>query len=127
MLNPSVADDSIDDPTIRRCIGFAKSWGYSVLSVRNLFPYRATNPKELLVPGRDIIGGERGDTEISAAKTADLVVIAWGAKVPFDRDKEAKKLLAGKELWCLGKTKSGQPRHPLYCPASVNLERFYYS
>src|ERR1700721_1892011 len=69
MLNPSVADGIVDDPTIRRCIGFTRSWGYSVLSVRNLFPFRATEPRSLLT-ATEPTGGERGDVELMAAKTA---------------------------------------------------------
>lgn len=117
MLNPSTADAERDDPTIRRCIGFAKKWGYDTLSVRNLFPYRATNPKELLTASH-VTGGTRGDVELLAAMTANLVVCAWGANVPFSRDKEALAMFddqfPGVQLYCLGVTKQGFPRHPLY-------------
>lgn len=117
MLNPSTADATQDDPTIRRCIGFARSWGYDTLSVRNLFPYRATDPNELHTAVNPT-GGERGDTELLAACTAGMVILAWGAKVPFGRDVEALKLFRRhcpeKPLYCLGKTKHDGPRHPLY-------------
>src|SRR5678809_1192361 len=87
MLNPSTADGMQDDPTIRRCMGFCRSWGYDTLSVRNLFPWRATDPKELVKAERnaDIFGGHRGASELLAACTGNLLVAAWGAGVPFGR------------------------------------------
>lgn len=93
MLNPSTADGTQDDPTIRRCIGFAKSWGYNGLSVRNLFAWRATDPKELF-NAETVTGGQRGDSELLAACTSDLLVLAWGAKVPFGRDKQVLEMFA---------------------------------
>ncbi|HYE77963.1 MAG TPA: DUF1643 domain-containing protein [bacterium] len=114
MLNPSTADGTEDDPTIRRCLGFVRAWGYSVLSVRNLFAYRATDPKELLTADNPT-GGARGNVELLAAMSADLVVAAWGAGGNlFGRDKEVLGFLRGKPLHCLGLTKGGHPRHPLY-------------
>lgn len=122
MLNPSTADAMRDDPTIRRCIGFAKSWGYDTLSVRNLFAYRATDPKELL-GGQGVTGGSRGNGELLVACTADLLVAAWGADVPFCRDREALDMFSDqfpdKQVYCLGTTKQGKPRHPLYVKASA--------
>lgn len=117
MLNPSTADASIDDPTIRRCIGFARSWGCTALEVRNLFALRATDPKALR-KADDPIGPE-GDRYLSGID-ADIVVAAWGAGVPFARDKRALvDLLAGHSLFCLGVTKQGHPRHPLYVRGDV--------
>ena len=117
MLNPSTADASQDDPTIRRCLSFAQAWGFSALSVRNLFPYRATDPRALLT-APDPLGGGRGDVELLAGCTAHTTVAAWGASVPFNRDKTALALIArtfpDKVLYCLGLTKRGHPRHPLY-------------
>lgn len=114
MLNPSTADGLTDDPTIRRCMGFALDWGFSTLSVRNLFPYRATDPKELKKAGREIAtGGDRGYNELRAARSASLVIAAWGADVPFC----TIQYLFGEVpqgMCCLGTTKSGAPRHPLY-------------
>jgi len=118
MLNPSTADARIDDPTIRRCMTFAKDWGYDVLTVRNLFAYRATDPTELL-KAHNPTGGERGDIELLAATSADLIIAAWGAFVPFDRENEAMKIFDGFKLHCLGLTKKGFPRHPLYVPKSA--------
>lgn len=133
MLNPSTADALQDDPTIRRCIAFARGWGYDTLSVRNLFPWRATDPKELVEAERtaDIFGGGyggRGEQELLAACTADMLVVAWGAGVPFGRDAAVLRLFkrhfSGKPLYCLGTTKNGHPRHPLYVKGDVQPQLF---
>src|SRR6266851_3711206 len=119
MLNPSTADAENDDATIRRCIGFAKFWGFSALSVRNLFPFRATKPNELEKMARsgiDICGGERGAAELRAAITADLVVTAWGAHPCSAQAARFVEMTAPKPLWCLGTTAKGAPMHPLYRP-----------
>lgn len=122
MLNPSTADGTQDDPTIRRCIKFAQDWGYDTLSVRNLFAWRATDPRELF-HAESVTGGPRGDTELLAACTANLVIAAWGAKVPFERDIQAmdliRKCFPRVPIYCLGTTKDGKPRHPLYVRADV--------
>jgi hypothetical protein len=123
MLNPSTADSLVDDPTIRRCVGFARSWGYSSLVVRNLFALRATNPDELLT-APDPTGGEEGDRHLRLAGESDRVVAAWGAGAPFARPRRALELLAGVPLYCLGVTKNGDPRHPLYVKAGAPLVPF---
>lgn len=130
MLNPSTADASEDDPTIRRCIDFAMGWGFDSLSVRNLFPFRATDPQQLRRESRlTICGGSRGRTELLTALTADLVVMAWGVNGSLhDRDREFRDLVQESfslvPIWCLGTTKSGHPRHPLYVSASQRLEPY---
>lgn len=123
MLNPSTADAQMDDPTIRRCMGFARLWGFGALSVRNLFALRATDPKKLQAAD-DPTGGHRGDIELRCAGTAHVVVAAWGAKVPFGRDREALEMLRGAALYCLGTTKQGHPRHPLYVRGDYPLKPF---
>lgn len=117
MLNPSTADADQDDPTIRRCIGFAKSWGYGSLIVANLFAYRATNP-EALTGVADPIGPENDRRLLALARTC-FVVAAWGASVPqYWRHRPtgiAQQLRdAGVALHHIGLTKEGHPRHPLY-------------
>jgi hypothetical protein len=123
MLNPSTADAMQDDPTIRRCIGYAKAWGFSSLSVRNLFTYRATDPKELLKADNPS-GGTRGNVELQTARTADLVIAAWGCKVPFRRDEDAERLLKGVPVYCL-KLSNGKPHHPLYLPKELKPIAFW--
>ncbi|MCY7334496.1 MAG: DUF1643 domain-containing protein [Pseudanabaena sp. CAN_BIN31] len=77
MLNPSKADAYIDDPTLRRCIGFAKSWGFGSLLVINLFAYRSTKPSELRQVN-DPVGSQNDRYLKKAIKSADKVVVAWG-------------------------------------------------
>lgn len=121
MLNPSTADGDVDDPTLRRCMGFARQWGFSTLSVRNLYALRSTNPANLLTH-RDPIGPS-GDAELAAAASADLVVCGWGTGVKgtLSRSADAVRLMRGKPLHCLGFTLSGSPRHPLYVPKAAEL------
>src|SRR5581483_277759 len=72
MLNPSVADAIMDDPTIRRLRGFVQAWGYSVLEVRNLFAFRATDPNALLRADDPV--GPRGNEALQQATAADLLL-----------------------------------------------------
>jgi len=129
MLSPSTADAFSDDPTIRRCIGFAKSWGFGGLFVCNLFAYRSTNPKELLVV-EDPIGPDNLTEIRRAADHSAVVVCAWGnggiVDKLFSRFPEYKPLKGlDLQLSCLGLSKGGHPKHPLYL--KKDTERKYYS
>lgn len=111
-LNPSIADANIDDPTIRRCIGFAKREGYSELWMANLFAFRSTDPKGLKT-AIDPIGKENTQYLIDLSQKADITLVAWGTLGDYlNRDQEVLKLL--KNPHCFGKTKNGSPKHPLY-------------
>jgi hypothetical protein len=118
MLNPSTADASEDDPTIRRCIGFAQCWGYQQLAVGHLFAYRATDPLGLLdVTLDEAVGSENDDYLRDLSHGASLIVAAWGAhRLTAYRRAEVTEMFTESEadLVCLGTTKSGAPRHPLY-------------
>lgn len=118
MLNPSTADATLDDPTIRRCIGFSKAWGLGALTVVNVFALRATDPKTLV--GHVDPVGPANDLYIEAALDgADIVIAAWGQSWPRQhRERVAKvgAMLNGRAHH-LGLTKSGQPTHPLYRPS----------
>lgn len=122
MLNPSTADAKVDDPTIRRCIAFANREGYDRLTVVNLCAYRATNPKDLPTDARVAEGPENYRHVRDAVLNAGLVVCAWGANARPDRLRP--ELYREGSVWCLGKTKDGHPRHPLYVRADQPLERF---
>lgn len=116
MLNPSTATDETDDPTIRRCMGFAESWGYGTMHVVNLFALRATKPESLRY-SRDPIGKENDSEILIRAINADLVVCAWGNHGRlYNRGAHVVRMLtrAGIDLHCLGVTRAGQPKHPLY-------------
>ncbi len=114
MLNPSTADAEIDDPTIRRCIGFGKSWGFDALEVVNLFGWRETEPKFLITPS-DPIGPENDAAIIEASNRSELVVCAWGSHaLALWRSSHISEILKARPLHCLGTTKNGSPKHPLY-------------
>ncbi|NET69606.1 MAG: DUF1643 domain-containing protein [Sphaerospermopsis sp. SIO1G2] len=104
-----------DDPTLRKCIHFAKFWGYGSLEVVNLFAYRATNPRELRQVDEPI--GEQNNNYIKLAiQNTSKIILAWGTKGSFQkRDQEVINFISDKPtLYCLGLTKYGYPRHPLY-------------
>lgn len=121
-LNPSTADETKDDPTVRRCIGFAKQWGYGGLCMANLFAYRATKPADMRRANQPE-GSENNETLKNLANTAGIVVAAWGTNGPFrGRDKRIRAMITG--MYCLGVTKEGHPKHPLYVPYDTKLKIF---
>lgn len=111
-LNPSTADHRIDDPTIRRCIGFAKSWGYGSLTIVNLFAYRTPYP-EALKQADDPIGPRNRHFIRQAVKGADVVVAIWGNDGAFMGQAEAVSRWVG-PLHAIKVNQSGHPAHPLY-------------
>jgi hypothetical protein len=121
-LNPSTADHRRDDPTIRRCIGFARSWGYGGLLVANLFAYRTPHPRILRAAPDPV--GPRNDRWISRlAREAAFVVAAWGADGDF-RGRADEVLHRVRDCQCLGLTSAGAPRHPLYVRKDVLHQPF---
>ncbi|MDG1869471.1 MAG: DUF1643 domain-containing protein [Candidatus Thioglobus sp.] len=121
-LNPSTADEKIDDPTIRRCINYAQNWGYGSLLMVNLFAYRATLPSELKNV-KNPIGNDNDLHILELSKKADLTVAAWGNEgFLLNRDKVVKKLIPN--LMCLKINKSGQPSHPLYQKKDLKLIKY---
>lgn len=121
MLNPSIADALVLDPTIRRCVGFAQLWGMGALEVTNAFALRSTDPAGLRRVADPV--GEGNDAAIvAAARAADLVVVAWGVHATYqDREARVRALLrdAGVSVHALRLTKDGHPGHPLYVPADT--------
>ena len=126
MLNPSTADAETDDPTIRRCVGFAADWGYDRVEIVNLFAYRATSPQTLLglKHGDDPVGERNQDIFGFAARNAHLVVCAWGSHGSYLGQDETTRGWFTREAYCLGRTLKGFPKHPLYLAASTPLEIF---
>lgn len=124
MLNPSTADAERDDPTIRRCTGFARAWGFAAMTVVNLFALRATDPARLR-RARDPVGPDNDRHIAAAAAGSDAVVLAWGNHGALGgRDRAVLDLLAGSRPSCLGVTGSGQPRHPLYLRRATRRRPF---
>ena len=122
MLNPSTANALEDDPTIRRCIGFAKGFGYGGIVVVNLFAWRSTKP---LKSWNFNHIGPRNDEFIHDLCFEKNVVCAWGANAPKDRVDEVMDIFDESMVtWCLGLTKAGAPRHPLYLPSNSKLVEF---
>ena len=116
MLNPSTADAFGLDPTLRRCVGFARAWGFGSLEVTNLFAFRSTDPRAMLAHA-DPVGHDNDEAIGGAARRSDRVVVAWGTRgCHLGRADEVARLLAGLgvEVVALGVTRSGQPVHPLY-------------
>jgi hypothetical protein len=119
MLNPSTADAGIDDPTVGRCRDFARSWGFDGLRVLNAYALRSTDPRGLWLvddpvgPGNNaaILAGLE-----QAARDGAPVVVAWGVHARLERAAyvHGASVVAGVQLECLGTTKAGAPRHPLY-------------
>jgi hypothetical protein len=121
MLNPSVADSSIDDPTARRCVNYARSWGYAGLVITNLFALRSTDPRALRTAA-DPIGPDNDRHLVEQARPAPLVVCGWGNHGPL-RGRAAAVLglfrREGIALHCLRLSKDGHPCHPLYLPGDL--------
>lgn len=128
MLNPSIADGLLDDPTIRRCVSFAARDGFEGIEVVNLFAQRATVP-DVLVDVNDPVGPRNLEVVADVLDVADAVVVAWGAVAlevigerrrrggEFDPRLTFRDRLRGGDgpaIECLGLTKDGHPRHPLY-------------
>ena len=115
-LNPSTADEVQDDPTIRRCVGYAKAWGFQRLCMLNLFAFRATDPKDMMAADDPI--GPDNDAVLAKQVGRNDTVAAWGVggwyrgRGQFIHDMYP-------QLKILRLTKSGHPAHPLYLPASL--------
>lgn len=127
MLNPSTADATRDDPTIRKCVGFARLWGASKIIVVNLFAYRATDPRHLFMArcsGEDVVGPDNNQHIRLALEQSDSAVVAWGRNVEDWTWSLEQQAFVGKwaNLQCLGTTKGGSPRHPLMVPYRQELQ-----
>jgi hypothetical protein len=127
MLNPSTADHEVDDPTIRRCVGFAHALGATGMVVVNLYAYRATNPVDLWTAD-DPVGPDGDSTLVEflamSARTGGPLIAAWGAHARTDRVARVLSLPGADRFQALGLTKHGAPRHPLYLPAVAPLTPF---
>lgn len=124
MLNPSMADATRDDPTIRRCIAFAKREGYAGITVCNVYAWRATKPRELR--GVDDLFGENVSHLRALASSHPHIVVAWGANAKGWDALGVCEILEERacKLSCFGVTKSGQPKHPLFIAGDTPLRPY---
>ncbi len=117
MLNPSTADGTVDDPTIRRCMGFAKREGYYGIEIVNLYALRSTDPTEVALSQDSAIGTENDHYISKISLSCGDVVAAWGAWIfARERARQVAEMLRGVTIKCLGVNKDGSPKHPLYVP-----------
>lgn len=124
-LNPSTADEELNDPTIRRCIGFAHRWGYGGMFMCNVFTLVSTDPKQLNKENPVVLGA---DLAMRVIRTrCKQAVAGWGALITQARrgeDRIDRIIQDIAPLHCLGFTKDGHPRHPLYVPYHTELQIF---
>ncbi len=124
MLNPSKADEVRCDPTIRKCIGFAKSWGYGGIEVCNLFAWRSENPSDIKRAPDPI--GSQNDAAIDALfGMVSIVVAAWGNDGGFMGRSSAIVARHAGDLHALKINKSGEPAHPLYLSGSLEPKPWF--
>jgi len=115
-LNPSVADDVVNDNTIRRCMAFTKKFGYGAMCMTNLFAWRATDPADMRRQ-KDPVGPDNNMWLVSLAGEASLIICAWGNHgAHMGRAQFVLNILKnGPPLYRLGEPNAdGSPRHPLY-------------
>lgn len=123
-LNPSYADEIVNDNTVRRCIQYAKDWNYGALCMTNLFAFRATLPKDMKAE-QEPIGQDNDRILKERAEKAGIVIAAWGKDGKYlDRDKQVVKLLP--TIYCLKQNKDKTPAHPLYLKKDLMPYRYDY-
>lgn len=129
MLNPSTADEVTDDLTVKKCVGFADRWGFGRIEVVNLYPFRATDPRELWETLADPEGPGAGDVNRGYVETVfrgvRRVVAAWGGGALRGPAMQRIILLAhrsGHDVHAIGTTKGGAPRHPSRLAYANELE-----
>lgn len=116
-LNPSVANEDQLDPTLRRIRAFSHNWGFRSFVMTNLFAYRATLPRDMLLQ-TDPVGPENNLFLASEAMFAEMVIACWGTHGShLARDMTVRKLIDA-PLFCLGVNDDFSPRHPLYVPGA---------
>ena len=121
-LNPSTANEIQNDPTVRRCINFAKSWGYGGMYMCNLFAYVSTDPDKLDTSGEDI--GINNSWLYQIRLHSEIIIFAWGAFKQHER-RMTEVIKMFPESYCLGITNSGYPKHPLYLKKDTKPIKFH--
>jgi hypothetical protein len=125
MLNPSTANEYQDDPTIRKCISYAKQWGYGGLYVLNLFPFKSTNPKQLLNI-EDVYGGIDYQLYYNIFEECEKIICAWGNESIIKSLNPNMNIFNTfkHKLYCLELSKNGVPKHPLYLKQNISPKPF---
>lgn len=125
MLNPSTADETNNDPTIRRCIEFSVAWNFDELTIVNVYAWRSTDPK-VLPKIQDPVGPGNDEAILAACERAELIVCAWGKNAKPSRVAHLRQLLAGQasKLHALKINSDGSPAHPLYLKGSLRPQSF---
>jgi hypothetical protein len=121
-LNPSTADETIDDPTIRKCITYAKKWGYGGFYMLNLFAYRATEPGNMKM-ANDPVGEENDYYLDEYINKVNIAICCWGNHGQF-KSRSKQVLSKYNNLYFLKLNKTGEPAHPLYLSNSLIPKRF---
>jgi hypothetical protein len=126
LLNPSTADATTDDRTVTRCVKYAAGMGFGQAVIVNLFALRSPDPAD--IDGHPDPVGPDNDAHVRAVVgAADRVIIGWGnAGAKQGRAREVANGLDA-ELYAIGTTQAGHPRHPSRTPYDVTIERFAYS
>jgi hypothetical protein len=120
-LNPSTADHLILDPTMTRFIGFTRRLRYARFEMVNMYGFRSTDPRGMLAES-DPVGPDNDRIIAERMAEASIVIVGWGAfPMAAARARQVAELAGGKPLYCLGITKDGWPRHPLYLRANAEL------
>jgi len=122
-LNPSHADELIDDNTVTRCINYAKRWGFGGFYMYNVFGFRATKPR-VMKAAADPIGPGNDAALAGIRQRVGCVVAGWGNHCPPEREKAVCELIGG-TIFCLAQTKKGRPIHPLYQKLEESRKLFY--
>ena len=126
-LNPSTATADIDDATVRKCAALARTWGFSGMTIVNLFAVRCRYP-QVLSTHQDPVGPENDRFLLPAIEQAHTVVAMWGNHGLKSYGQSAGRdqyILSLRDDWqCIGITKLGAPRHPLYVASSSTLVNF---
>ena len=127
-MNPSTADTSVDDPTVRKECGYARDWGFGGLVKVNVMDYRATYPKDLLKPGVTAQTHENLASISSLCTESPLVIAAWGKIGPKLQscEESVRLILLNKKIQpkCLGVNIDGSPKHPLYLRKDTQPQDF---
>jgi hypothetical protein len=125
-LNPSTADATVNDNTIRRLIDYADRWGYDGLNMYNLYAFRATDPKDMLASS-DPVGPLNDEMLVEAATYNNTVVACWGVNAKEDRESFVIGLMKACDidLMCIALSKHGKPRHPLYLKKDLTPQMFF--